>query len=339
MSEIVNVPMTAQRDIQTVTVEINTLFRQAQSMALSYIIEIGRRLCEAKEMLNHGQWGEWLKTEVPFKDSTAQSYMKIFREYGDKQISFFGDAKSQTIGNLPYTKALRLLTIGDEEEREAFIESHDVENMSTRELQEAIRERDAEKKRAEDAVERMLDAQRATARVEEQLRSAKGDVTNQFKAAQELQKKLTEAEARKKDAQDEAEKAKAQVKKAKEHAKDLQEKLKAAQENPEIPADLMDKLRAEMAEKAAQEAGERVHSAEEAARKASDEAEALKKQLAAADSSVAVFGVHFSTVQEDFAALGKAFTAVAEKDTEKAEKLRGAVFAVLDKLREEAKGW
>jgi hypothetical protein len=48
MSETISVPMTAQRDIQTVTTEIRTLHRQAQGMILNYAIEIGRRLKEPR---------------------------------------------------------------------------------------------------------------------------------------------------------------------------------------------------------------------------------------------------------------------------------------------------
>ena len=55
MSDIVNVPMAAQRDIQTVTAEIRQLHRQAQCMVLGYAIEIGRKLVEAKAMLPHEQ--------------------------------------------------------------------------------------------------------------------------------------------------------------------------------------------------------------------------------------------------------------------------------------------
>lgn len=75
MSETISVPMTAQRDIQTVTTEIRTLHRQAQGMILNYAIEIGWRLKEAKSLLEHGEWGEWLENEVDFSRSTANNFM------------------------------------------------------------------------------------------------------------------------------------------------------------------------------------------------------------------------------------------------------------------------
>lgn len=165
MSETISVPMAAQRDIQTVTTEIRTLHRQAQGMILNYAIEIGRRLKEAKSLLEHGEWGEWLEKEVDFSRSTANNFMKIFEEYGAKQVSLFGDANSQTIGNLPYTHALKLLAV-PAEEREEFVEEHHVEDLSSRELDRLIKERDAAVRRAEESEERELAQADALAELE-----------------------------------------------------------------------------------------------------------------------------------------------------------------------------
>ena len=64
------------RTVETVTLEIRTLQHQAQGIILSYAIEIGRRLEEAKAMLPHGEWGAWLKKELDFSQSTAQNFME-----------------------------------------------------------------------------------------------------------------------------------------------------------------------------------------------------------------------------------------------------------------------
>ena len=45
------------RTVETVTLEIRTLQRQAQQIMLGYAVEIGRRLEEVKAILPHGQWG------------------------------------------------------------------------------------------------------------------------------------------------------------------------------------------------------------------------------------------------------------------------------------------
>ena len=33
-------------------------------------------------MLDHGQWGPWLREEVDFSQSSANNFMRIFEEYG-----------------------------------------------------------------------------------------------------------------------------------------------------------------------------------------------------------------------------------------------------------------
>ena len=145
---VVEVPPPS-RTVETVTLEIRTLQHQAQGIILNYAIEIGRRLEEAKAMLPHGEWGAWLKKELDYSQSTAQNFMRVFREYGDSQQSLFGSApKSQMFGNLTYSKALRLLAIPDEEEREKFVAENDVERMSIRELNEALKARNEAEERA-----------------------------------------------------------------------------------------------------------------------------------------------------------------------------------------------
>ena len=78
------------REIGVITAEIKDLCRQAQTMALLFAVEIGRRLEEAKRALPYGAWGDWLKSEVEFSQSTANNFMRLFEEYGSSQISIFG---------------------------------------------------------------------------------------------------------------------------------------------------------------------------------------------------------------------------------------------------------
>ena len=47
--------------LQQLAVEIVTFDRQAKITAVSCAIEIGERLLEAKELVPHGEWGNWLK--------------------------------------------------------------------------------------------------------------------------------------------------------------------------------------------------------------------------------------------------------------------------------------
>jgi len=85
---------------------------------------------------------KWLQESVSYSKSTAENLMRICDEYGSKLLTSSDDSSnSQALGNLTYTQALILLGL-PEEEREEIIAAHDVENMSSRELQQIIRQRD-----------------------------------------------------------------------------------------------------------------------------------------------------------------------------------------------------
>lgn len=193
---------TPERTLDAVTLEIKTLQRQAIEVNLLYAIEIGRRLTEAKAMLPHGQWGAYLKDQVAYSQSTANNLMRIFREYGDNQQSLFGAAKSQTFANLPYSKALRLLAIPDEEEREQFAADHDLDGMSVRELEKAIKERDEaqwEAAAAQEETERLREetaaAQQEAERLRKDVQTAEEERERVSNMAQRLQTALSDANA------------------------------------------------------------------------------------------------------------------------------------------------
>jgi len=132
--------LSMDRTPQLIAVEINSIKEQTRKMVLFNSIEIGRRLTEAKIMIEHGEWGEWLEKYVDYSQRTASNLMRIFVEYGSSQISLFCDnAKSQALANLNYTQAVALMGI-PQEDREAFIQERDIDGMSTRELQAAIKD-------------------------------------------------------------------------------------------------------------------------------------------------------------------------------------------------------
>lgn len=150
MSELV----TTNRTLSTMARTPDTIAAEIRALTasmLSNVLEIGRRMCEVKEMLPHGSFGDWIRDNTGYSPSTANNFMRLFREYGAEQGSLFGtDVNCQTFGNLSYSKALALLNV-PAEDREEFVKDHDVEAMSTRELQQAIQERDKARAEAEEA--------------------------------------------------------------------------------------------------------------------------------------------------------------------------------------------
>lgn len=318
-----------QRDIAVVTTEIKDICAQAQRMAIMCVIEIGRRLVEAKEMLQHGEWGEWLKNEVEFSQSKANKYMQIFRKFGSTQVSLFGaELNSDSYTNLNYNQALKLLAVPDEEVEE-FVKDNNVSELSTRELDKLIKERDAAVAAAEQAAdmeERMNDA------------LARADASDKEREKAELSVKGLETSISELNAK--LDKAKADVKKYKDLAK-----------NPEIPKDKLDELKKEAEtaaaeskakeiEEAIKKTKDKLSKAEEARRLAEAEAdksrlevEQLKKQVLMADPSVTEFKAQFNTAQDTMNKMITAFKGI--NDAAMQGRFKQAVSAMFDKYRGE----
>ena len=184
------------RDIEMVTSDIHYAQRQGARQLLSNLIEIGRLLVEAKSMVPHGEWGKYLEEKVNYSQSTANNYMKLYQEYGDNQESFFSSfSNSQAFGNLTYTQAIALLAL-PAEERQEFAETNDVADMSTRQLEQAIRERNEERaarERAEELAEKaqqeLLAQEKATAAEKDnvaRLRDLQAKAKGEANAANEM---------------------------------------------------------------------------------------------------------------------------------------------------------
>lgn len=244
MTDIINVKSQAVgiRTAETIATEINTIKRQTQKIMLTSSIEIGKRLTEAKELVDHGQWSQWLQKNVNYSERTAQNLMRVYDQYGEKfgmteMDSLFASGTSNVFEELSYTQALALLSLPTEEEREQFVEENDVANMSTREMQDAIKAKVDAETRANDAEARASDAERMAVQeqkradlaeknlenVKAQLRDAdaqKTDILEQARKEREaLATKVKELEARPVVSEDQTE----QINKLKQKIKDLEE--------------------------------------------------------------------------------------------------------------------
>lgn len=124
--------MEIKRPLEVIEAEIN--FYKTQTA--SGIIEIGKRLIEAKELIQHGEWGKWLEEKVEVSQWTANKFMRVANE-----LSNCG-----TFNNLPQSKVFMLLDV-PADKRQDFIENNPVDEMTTRELRQAIKgKKDLEKK-------------------------------------------------------------------------------------------------------------------------------------------------------------------------------------------------
>lgn len=314
------------RDLDTITTEIRTITEQARCTMVTAAIEVGRRLVEAKAMVPRGEWGKYLEEKVEFSHSQANNMMRLYQEYGSSQESLFGGGVKKAIEGLSVTSAIRLLAL-PEEERETFVEEHPVEEMSTRELEAAIKEKNA-------ALEARKQAEADRESLSESLKTAKESEKKALSA-------VAEAEKEKKDLETKAKNLEAKLKDAKAAVRQAEAEAKAAKENPDVPENVMEAIRAEaeaaVAEKAAQEAAARLAqaekeraAAEERAKEASAALEEARKQAALSSPDAAVFKVVFTQVQEDFNRLMGTLKKITDPDM--TEKLTAAVEKLLETM-------
>lgn len=139
-----------ERTPLVIAAEINTITYQTRKILLASAVEIGRRLKEAKSLLNHGEWGKWLEESVNYSRRTAERLMKLYEEYEPSFLDEQGTSKASPMSHLTYTQALLLLGL-PEEEREEFIAQNDVADMTTQELQQALKDRDQAKQEGQRA--------------------------------------------------------------------------------------------------------------------------------------------------------------------------------------------
>lgn len=263
------------RDLAMVTSDIQYAQRQGARQLASNLIEIGRLLVEAKTMVAPADWEKYIWDNFGYSTSSADNWMKLYREYGDNQESLFDSfTNSQTFGKLSYTQLLALTAL-PAEERSEFVESHDVENMSTRQLQQAIRERD-EARQAQEEAELRAEEMERLAEKRKQDADHDAEEANRLVSAQKLRAETaeqakTKAEKSELNALKLVEKLNKQLAAAEAAEKTAKADLERAREKPDIPESVMERLRREAeaaaAEKATEEIQKQLAEAEEKAKK------------------------------------------------------------------------
>ena len=174
----VDVGQPALRTIDTITAEINYYKQQTAQN----IIEIGRRLIEAKQKLPHGQWTNWLRDTVEFSQQTATNFMNIAMQYSN----------SQPVGNLSYTKLVALLQVPDAEREDFLAKKHvvngeekTVDEMSKREFEAVVKERNK-------AVKQLADEKLRASQAEESLGASRTLAGDRARRIFDLEKQIEE---------------------------------------------------------------------------------------------------------------------------------------------------
>lgn len=250
------------RSIEVITSEIQ--FYKAH--ASECILQIGKRLLEAKAQLSHGEWLPWLKEKVAFSDRTAQNFMRIAKEYTNPQL----------VADLGTSKAILLMAL-EGDEREEFVsaphvvesgEEKLVKDMSSEELKAALQELEAIKTVSKRAEEQM------TLRLEE-LEQEHEEELEAVKNEWDIQREEYEARLREK-----ADQAAEQAARQEERVAQLEKELEAArQEAAEPDENLLAQLRRQVAAEEAEKLERKLKKAKEEADKAKEGQAKAERQL------------------------------------------------------------
>ena len=300
---------TQERDIEVITEEINFFKRQAGSA----ILEIGKRLVEAKEQLSHGEWLPWLEEKVSFSERSAQQYMRLWKEYGKSALS----------ADLTISKALVLLALPESEREDFTGEKHivngqekTVSDMTVKELEKAIAERNAARKEAEKAAADIQEAKDTALCAQEELSRVRQEL-------EALRSRPVEVAVETVDASEEQIAAARKVGEEAAAAKVAEAERQAAKAQQAL-ADA--ESRAQQAAQQADEARREKESALEAAKSYKAEADAVrKKAAAAANEGLARFKVLFDQTVEN---VNRMAGILSEQPAEEREKLCRALQAL-----------
>ena len=304
------------RDIEVITREILDAKRRGGEA----ILTIGRCLTEAKQALPHGEWLPWLNERVEFSERTAQNFMRLARYW----------SKPRGRGDLGAAKALTLLAL-PAEERESFIaenhvvggEEKTVIDMTSRELEKAIRERKEAQEAAAKAQAEASAAEQARAKMEEDMKllnarlsGAQEDREQAAQAVARLEAQLAELKEKPVEVAVETVVDPEAIEKARAEAvAGMQEKLDKAREA---------KKRAEDKQKIAEEA------LEQARLQLEEQAREEKKAALGADKDLAQFEVLFDQTQSNVYKMQGILLKVRGRDETAAGKLCKAIRALAE---------
>lgn len=321
------------RTADTIATEIKFIVQKTKEMFLSAAVEIGKRLAEAKELVKHGEWEQWLQDNVSYSQSTANNLMAIYREYGSDQQSLFSRMNTST-ESLSYSKAVALLVL-PREQREEFMEQNPVEDMSTRELQAAIKRAQEAEKQMDIAIEERQKYQKQVG--DEMARANK--LTSENHDLNEQVKRMEERVASAKKLAEEWEKEKQAKQKAEDKAKKLQKKIKELEEKQNQPdQQTLDRLAAEAMEKVKAENQQELSRLQMELEEIQQEKEQISKRLELTSEEMTEARFLIKQIQSDFNRVMGLITLLNNKsDTDNAQKLCSATCNLCDKMKERAK--
>ena len=321
MSNIVEADYTIVQDrtLPVIISEIRIIEQNVAKTALEGAVQIGIRLQEAKQQVGHGNFGQWCQENLNYSQKTADRFMKLSQEYGSENNQI---PNWTMLSNLSISKALSLLKV-PEEDREGFIEEHDVEGMTVKDMEDEIKRLNEEK---ESRTRTINELNQSVINQSEKVLQREHEI-------EDLKRQLQDAE---KNAVDSAEIdiLKEKLEKEKRRAEEAHEKLKKekAARQTEIDA-AIEKKQGELQKEAEIRAGKVIQKADAERKNLKEENEKLQRKLENAGNETTVrFKILVDQMQDSFNQAYKCI--VEEMDGELSQKMVTVLQKVTDNMKE-----
>ena len=344
MNEMIDITSEAEaladdRRVTEIAVEINTIKRSTAQSVLQSAIEIGRLLCEAKDKLHHGEWGEWLRANVSYSVSNANNMMRLYKEFHrSEQVDLFGDNDFGVFEGMNMSQVLAVLPLPPSERRE-FIEETGARELSSRDIQAEIKKREEAEKTASDALIRLEAAEIREAQTAEDLKAASDERDQLSEEVEDLRSELeelkacpvpeSEMERIHKEAEAKfSEKAQKKIEAAK---KDAEKKIADAKKTSEEEAK---KLREKWeAEKAKIDEDAKIAAEAEAAQRIQEAEEKAKSTQVAASPHLTAFKIHMEALKENYRKLSEVVETAEREEPQVGASLRAGLEKLVEMLK------
>lgn len=273
-----------EHTLPVIASEILFIESQVARTALEGAIQIGLKLKEAKEQVEHGQWENWCHENLNYSKSKTEKLMRIASEYGDENSIY---AKTYTCTDLSISKALSLLQVPEEEVKN-FNENNDVESMTVKELNDKIKALESEKEM------RAVEVNVLTEEYEKRLTAADEELEHIKNELTELQDSTADPDA--------LADLEAKIEKAKEKEKKLKEEMKQEKESRDLQIQQAVEEKADQLRKEAEQAAAgRLSEAESLNTELAEKLDHLEKKLESrTDESLLLFKLKSDQLQEVF---------------------------------------
>lgn len=343
MNDVTNI----KRSPAVIAAEIRFIKERVATEVANGAFEIGRRLCEVKDQIPYGEWGQWLRDNVDYSETTAQDAMRLYREYGSEQINLLlGTSPADLFGGISPSKLLAMAPLS-EEDRARLVTSGEINDLSVRDIKALVLENKRLNEEAAKASEEIKELGESLDASDSDLSALRDEYNQSRETVAEQTRRISALDARLSEANEALMKANKKIDKLKneppktvevirnepteeqitairaEADKAAEEKWKASFESLSGDLETREKALAEAKAEAQKEADEKIAVLREQIR--TEYESEMEKLRLRADKHAAAVNFLVAEIREKIQRIGQELDGIEAEDPERALKLRTAV--------------